>query len=206
MPGTVMIESKVFGIGFQKTGTSSLRRGLKMLGYRVAGPNWIKDPNIQETVHEKAFALIEKFDAFQDNPWPILYREIAERHPKSKFVLTKRPVEDWIVSVTKHFGTNVTPMRTWIYGIGSPLGNEERFKDRYVRHNDEVEDYFRSSPERLLVMNITQGDGWDLLCPFLGREVPDEPFPHANKSEGRAERQLQRRVKREKLEAQNQGT
>lgn len=23
-------------------------------------------------------------------------------------------------------------------------------------------------------------DGWEPLCRFLGKEVPDEPFPHAN--------------------------
>lgn len=199
-----MIESKVFGIGFQKTGTSSLRRALKILGYRVAGPNWIKDPNIARTVHDKAFALIEEFDAFQDNPWPMLYREIAERYPTSKFVLTKRPVEDWIVSVIKHFGTNVTPMRTWIYGVGSPVGNEAIYRDRYLRHNEEVEAYFEGSPGRLLVMNITDGDGWDLLCPFLGREAPEgQPFPHANKAEGRAERRMRRRAR---LEAENPRT
>lgn len=206
MPETVRVENKVFGIGFQKTGTSSLKRALVILGYRVAGPNWIKDPNIQETVYDKAFALIDEFDAFQDNPWPILYKEIAEKYPTSKFVLTKRPVEDWIVSVTKHFGSNITPMRTWIYGVGNPVDNEEKFKDRYVRHNNEVEAYFRDCPERLLMMNITEGDGWNLLCPFLGREMPSKAFPHANKSEGRAERRRQRRMRRSKLEAHNQNT
>ena len=189
----VMVASKVFGIGFQKTGTSSLRRALKMLGYRVAGPNWINDPDIQETVYEKAFGIIDRFDAFQDNPWPILYKELAERYPTSKFILTIRPVDEWILSAVKHFGSNVTPMRTWIYGIGNPVGNEERYQDRYTRHNNEVMAYFRDQPERLLIMNITEGDGWDLLCPFLDMEIPETAFPHANKWEWREERRKRRR-------------
>lgn len=197
-PETPVHASKIFGIGFQKTGTTSLKQALKVLGYRrVAGPNWINDPNIQETVFEKAFAAIDKFDAFQDNPWPVLYKEIAERYPSSKFILTKRPVDEWIGSVAKHFGTNTTPMRTWIYGAGNPVGNEGKYIERYIRHNNEVEAYFEGQPERLLVMSITQGDGWDLLCPFLDKSVPDIMFPHANTSEGREDWGI-KRLRRER--------
>jgi len=34
--------------------------------------------------------------------------------------------------------------------------------------------------EALLRMRLTAGDAWQLLCPFLGLPVPDEPFPHLN--------------------------
>ena len=30
-------------------------------------------------------------------------------------------------------------------------------------------------------MNITQGDGWDKLCPYLNKDIPDTAFPHSNK-------------------------
>lgn len=32
--------------------------------------------------------------------------------------------------------------------------------------------------ERLLEWSVDEG--WEPLCAFLGKEVPDEPFPHAN--------------------------
>ena len=32
-----------------------------------------------------------------------------------------------------------------------------------------------------LEMNITQGDGWDKLCPYLDKDIPDTIFPHSNK-------------------------
>ena len=35
--------------------------------------------------------------------------------------------------------------------------------------------------ERLLVMRL--GDGWEPMCNFLGKPVPDEPFPRANDSQ-----------------------
>lgn len=33
-------------------------------------------------------------------------------------------------------------------------------------------------PERLLVFDVSQG--WGPLCAFLGKPVPDIPFPHLN--------------------------
>ena len=29
-------------------------------------------------------------------------------------------------------------------------------------------------------MNICEGDGWEMLCPFLGTDIPDVPFPKLN--------------------------
>ena len=39
-----------------------------------------------------------------------------------------------------------------------------------------------STRPRLLEMDIAAGDGWEKLCAFLGRDVPDQPFPHLNKA------------------------
>ena len=57
-----------------------------------------------------------------------------------------------------------------------------RFEDRafaigvFEAHIEEVR---RTIPEeRLLVYQV--GDGWEPLCKFLGRPVPDRDFPHAN--------------------------
>lgn len=35
------------------------------------------------------------------------------------------------------------------------------------------------SADRLLVMELGV-DGWEKLCAFLGKEVPDEPYPKSN--------------------------
>jgi hypothetical protein len=41
-------------------------------------------------------------------------------------------------------------------------------------------------PESLLVMDISAGDGWDVLCPFVGAPPPAVPFPHSNSFESAA--------------------
>ncbi|KZL83869.1 hypothetical protein CI238_06993 [Colletotrichum incanum] len=35
-------------------------------------------------------------------------------------------------------------------------------------------------PERLLVLNLEKGFGWEEICKFLERDVPDEPYPRIN--------------------------
>lgn len=172
---------KVFGIGFHKTGTTSLAVALRDLGYRVTGPNGTRDPDIARKVMDMARALSWDYDAFQDNPWPLLYREMDRLHPGSKFILTVRPPGKWIESVTSFFGDNETPMRQWIYGAASPRGNEEAYLRRYNRHNAEVREYFRDRHGDFIEMDLAAGDGWEKLCRFLGKAVPQAPFPHRHK-------------------------
>jgi hypothetical protein len=176
--------AKIFCIGFHKTGTTSLAVALQTLGYRVTGPNGVKDPDIAKNVYHMAHALVERYDAFQDNPWPIIYKELDLRYPNSKFILTLRSSESWIQSQVRHFGYEETPMRKWIYGVGCPKGHEDIYVRRFESHNTEVLDHFRGRRD-LLVMDLAKGDGWDKLCPFLDVDVPDIPFPHANRAADR---------------------
>lgn len=179
------MKPKVFCIGFHKTGTSSLSAALKVLGYRVTGAAGRHDPEIGNKVLSIAYPLVEKYDAFQDNPWPIIYKDLDTKFPGSKFILLIRTPESWIKSQVKHFGVKETPMRKWIYGVGCPAGNEEIYLKRYNEHNEEVLDYFKDRPDSLVVMDLAKGDGWDKLCPFLGCKIPNKDFPHANKAQSR---------------------
>lgn len=176
--------AKIFCIGFHKTGTTSLEVALRKLGYRVKGSFGAKDPDIASKVHALAYAMVDEFDAFEDSPWPILYRELDQRFPGSKFILTRRPTANWIQSMVKDFATTESPMRRWIYGdnAGCPAGHEEIYVERYERHNREVVEYFSARPDDLLIIDLPNNDGWSRLCPFLGHPIPDEPFPHANKA------------------------
>ena len=174
-------KSKVFCVGFHKTGTKSLARALEILGYRVTGPNGARDPRIAERALPMALDIASRFDAFNDSPWSVLFREMDLAFPGSRFILTRRSPDSWIASVVRYFGDERTPMREWIYGTGkgSPLGNERAYLDRYRRHNADVIRYF-CGRECLLTMDITAGDGWEALCDFLDMPAPDRTFPHLN--------------------------
>lgn len=191
---------KVFCIGFHKTGTTSLAVALQALGYRVTGPNGVKDPDIRRNALSMASRLVDQYDAFQDNPWPMLYREMDRAQPGSRFILTTRAADAWIASQVRHFGARSTPMRAWIYGVGHPKGHERSYVEVFERHTADVLAWFSERPGDLLVMDLAAGDGWQRLCPFLGQDIPSMPFPHANRAgereqTGRSDRQLLRGLK-----------
>src|SRR5690606_37291517 len=78
-----------FGIGLNKTGTSSLRAALEHLGYRVCGPR--KD--LLRAIRRGDFSgfdqVVDAYDAFEDFPWPLVFEYLYERYGSdTKFVLT----------------------------------------------------------------------------------------------------------------------
>lgn len=179
-------DCKVFGVGFQKTGTTSLQYALSLLGYRVGGVFRIKDLGGEPGIRRKVMELSEHFDAAADHPWPIFYRELDEKFPGSKFILTTRDSEKWYKSVCGHFADTEDLMRTWIYGPGAPTQNRERYVDRLLSHENDVRAHFADRPGQLLEMDLSKGHGWPELCAFLGKPVPRRPFPRLNTAQARA--------------------
>ena len=176
--GRIVKDQKVLGIGFHKTGTSTFKSAVSLLGYSFA-PRFEVSGQIEDTVLvSRALEIAATVDAVQDNPWPLLFRELDDAFPGSKFVLTIRDTDEWWVSLVHHFGGRSTEMRNWIYGEGDPTGHEALYKERYEAHNAAVIEYFGDRPEDLFVFAITDGEGWTELCQFLGEAVPDTPFPH----------------------------
>ncbi len=187
------VQPRVFCIGFQKTGTSSMGKALGILGYRVRG--WlainnerkpkrfvsIEEPITLEKLAQSCIPLLDGYDAAQDTPWFLLYRQLDETFPGSKFILTRRKPEAWFSSFRRHFGENGFGMMHHIYGeTAISEANSEAFIRRYVAHNDGVEDYFRKRPGDCLMLDIETAD-WDKLCAFLNKRKPlFRPFPHAN--------------------------
>ena len=43
-------------------------------------------------------------------------------------------------------------------------------------HHRDVRSYFDGRDD-FIEFRITEGDGWEKLCPFLGVDIPEEPFP-----------------------------
>lgn len=181
------VKRKIFGIGFHKTGTTSLANALYILGFYVAGYFGTHKPNIQKVVYEEARMLADRYDGGQDTPWPVIYKELDQWYPGSKFILTIRPTESWINSVLTHFKSHYIPAHQWIYGVRSAVGNEAAYIKRYEQHNQEVIDYFKNRPNDFICMDITAGDGWEKLCPFLGVEIPELSFPTQNRAGQRAQ-------------------
>jgi hypothetical protein len=175
----------IIGVGFQKTGTSSLREALKILDYRVKDTTERALIPILKGNYKKILRMLKNFDAVEDTPWFIIYKELDQLIPNSKFILTIRDEESWFNSVSRHIGELRTANHEYIYGKGKGLPNEDKKHtiEVYNKHNTEVIEYFRNRPDDLLILDFTKGDEWEKLCAFLNKDIPDTPFPHYNNSQ-----------------------
>ena len=75
-------------------------------------------------------------------------------------------------------------MRNLCYGSVEP--REYAYKAKYFDHNNAVRNCIPA--ERLLVMNLAMGDGWEKLCPFLSKPIPEAAFPVSNRAGEKVDR------------------
>jgi hypothetical protein len=178
------MKGKIIGVGFQKTGTSTLREALKILGYSVKDTTPRALIPILRGNYIKVLRILKNYDALEDTPWYKIYKELDELIPGSKFILTIRDEESWYTSVSKHIGDLRAAHHEWIYGRGKGLPKEDKENTIavYKNHIVEVKEYFKERPEDFLILDFTRGDKWEKLCGFLGKDIPADSFPHYNKT------------------------
>lgn len=189
---------KIFGIGVSKTGTTSLTTALNIIGYKTT--HFPTDPQIHKELFCGQFNLtvMREYDAYVEGiaPW---YPQLDEVYPDAKFILTIREKRDWIKSIKHHLrlfnsferyennrraGKRYNAM-TSLYHLalfGCVFFNESRFSYAYDMHIKNVKEYFKERPEKLLVMDIVAGEGWEKLCPFLNKPIKETTFPFDNKA------------------------
>jgi hypothetical protein len=181
--------TKVFCLGLSKTGTTSLGDALESLGYRRL--TWSRSFSMP-LFHEvrrgnlaAAFAVADQYEALEDLPWPLIYRELHEHYPDAKFILTRRRSPAvWARSIHRQtLGKRRSKFQPYRDMFGHHLfyENPRAFLEGYERHNREVAAYFAAAaPANFLDMCFEAGDGWEKLCGFLGLPAPATPFPHSN--------------------------
>ncbi|KAH6709008.1 hypothetical protein BKA61DRAFT_659026 [Leptodontidium sp. MPI-SDFR-AT-0119] len=125
---------------------------------------------------------------------------LIDAYPNAKVVLVERDIEQWYASVDEAIfsttwgyradffinflvplfgGKAGSTIRKIMYGYFESKDVTEmraKARERYKRHYAEIR--AAVPPERLL--NFRLADGWGPLCEFLGKDVPDVPFPRVN--------------------------
>ena len=174
---------RIFGIGMGRTGTKSLATAMKILGYSSKHGGGIQDVKQYEFLNDIGIAIRYKFLDYYYGP-------------TAKFILTYQDIESWIemakyVARAKGGGTRnregvikgTVPHRAenrfMMYGICH--FDEKIMRETHERHNREIIEHFKGR-DNLLMMNIVAGDGWNKLCPFVGKPIPEIPFPHKHKT------------------------
>jgi len=189
--------NRVFGIGLNKTGTKTLGTCLTQLGYHHKSVDKHAFELYKNGDLNSLFEIIDRYDSFEDWPWPLIYKEVDQKFPDSKFILTiRKSPETWFNSLCHHADyTGPTNYRKHIYGFAMPHKHKQHHFDLYNYHIKDVIDYFKDRPEKLLTLCWENGDGWEKLTSFLGIACPDIPLPHANKRHSKME-VVKNRVKR----------
>lgn len=163
-----------------------MRDALQRLGYEVAGV-YGRDKTLaqlRETYVQEGLELAGHYDAVEDMPWPLIFRELDAAFPGSKFILTQRDTNKWYSSIASHFGANPYHIQQLTYGhdAPAPVGHEARYRQVYEAHNRSVIRHFAGRSDDLLIMELEKGDGWPKLGAFLNVAVPEGPFVRTNTS------------------------
>ncbi len=185
---------EVFGAGFGRTGTDSLREALNMLGL---GPcHHMREVNAHPEQKRLWRALAkgeqpswnELFRGYRSAvDWPSAYywRELLEVYPKAKVILTYRSAESWWTSFEQTIAQGLKqsddPESVGIVLIRDQLfgGKVDDRAHAIALYEANVRAVKATVPaERLLVHSL--GDGWEPLCEHLGVAVPSEPYPSRN--------------------------
>jgi hypothetical protein len=187
-------DGKIFGIGFYKTGTTTLYDALRTLGYHtINGDKLGSYPGADDgatfirqiDAGDYRLPTFEMYDAFTDNPYFHIWRQIYGMFPEAKYILTLRDEDRWIASCVKFYrNRRIRPMRVWMFGPHANPSRDEASRqawlEAYRAHNAAVRAHFASHPQQYLEIDPTREPGWDRLCEFLGAPLPDAPWPHAN--------------------------
>jgi len=169
----------VFGIGLNKTGTTSLHEALSLLGFRSC--HWISD-----AFSDEVDRLIENgeelpFEAFTDVASVAKrFRELDRQYPDAAFILTTRALDSWLTSRVRHVTMNRAEVVQWAAPHTWTSVEIAAWKEERLLHHEAVLEHFRGRPGKLLVLDIPGGDGWSELCPFLRVPSPEEPFPRVD--------------------------
>lgn len=161
-----------------------MNRALSALGYRVSPDSWKLLTPVLHQDWEQVAEHIDRYDAFEDNPIPQIFKELDAMYPDSKFILTVRDSDSWYKSVKYHIDNLRSPMHEWVFGRGRgiPAQNMEHTIRIYEEHIKEVRDYFKNRSDDLLVYDLKEHNNWSALCEFLGLPIPEAEYPHANRS------------------------
>jgi hypothetical protein len=163
----------------------------------------------------------QRAEILEDDPWwaPGLYRVLAERFPRARFLLLTRDPDAWFDSLCHHSGgvnPGPTDLHARIYGreeelrdllaqrpdlhpsapgLLSLLGHRSHYTMIYCRHTEDVKAFFAPRPGRLFLASLEAPGTFADLRAFVGLAPnPAIPIPHSNARTAAMAAQLASRV------------
>lgn len=146
--------------------------------------------------------LLGHVGATTDAPSVLFWEKLMEYYPKAKIVLVDRDVEKWFASISVLLEGVLQPINLYVLRYTDPgyhgriagcgikwmealFGSKDARKAKanargvFRKHYERV----RATVPKERMLEFELGQGWEPLCKFLGKPVPDVPFPHRNEAE-----------------------
>ncbi|CZR59388.1 uncharacterized protein PAC_09280 [Phialocephala subalpina] len=144
--------------------------------------------------------VLGSYSAVTDVPNAVFADELIAAYPNAKVVLGVRDPDKWMASVENSFfkvlgWPSYRFITTWIDPVlraerdvlelvlaqwtDGDIYNRAKVREGFLRHNQHVRDIVPKDN----LLEFEAKDGWEPLCAFLGRPVPDEPYPRINEGE-----------------------
>ena len=194
-----MTRRKIFCIGFNKTGTTSLSHYFRLCGLTschwpsvVDGTDyearcvavWNQPAKVLETLKP----VIADYEVHSDVPWSGLVAELAARYPDALFILSTREPAMWWNSLDAHWSLatrrhRLSPFeriqfQPYLTGLDRRFGREHRgeLTGAFLAHEAFVTQTL--PPQMLLKIDISDKNFAERLSGFAGTD-PAIPFPAA---------------------------
>jgi len=205
-------KQKVFCIGRNKTGTTSLKQAFIDLGYIVGEQDIAEhlfDDYFLTGNYQPIINYCKTAQVFQDMPFSFYQTlpHIDKAFPNSKFILTVRDSPDqWYTSFVKYYsksvGVNGRPAKYEELESSNYVSSNYRTKfivdahgtsaedpfnrniliKEYSKHIDYVESHFKGREKSLLTLNIAEPSAFQRFLDFIGQKSNAIEFPWENKT------------------------
>jgi len=200
-------KEKIFCIGLNKTGTTSLGSFFEKNSFKVANQNegelLLKSYLARDFNSIIGYVKKSKSSVFQDVPFslPFTFPHLDLAFPNSKFILTIRNSDDdWYQSILKfhsdfynnekkptyeslenskyvYKGWSAKVMLDVFIENKENMYDKEEFKKVYNTYNKSVIDYFKNKPDKLIVINLSLKNDFERLCSYLKISTNENCFP-----------------------------
>ena len=201
---------KVIGAGFPRTGTTSLKSALELLGFGPCCHMWElmkpehawRWPMLRRAVDGKPVhwpTLYRGFQSTVDSPGCFFWRKLARAFPEAKVILTVRDWHSWLRSTQRGAMVGdaqanrhrIDPVMSQTIGLldaaAAREGGYSLDLPPGAAREQFLHEQFLRHPEIVKseiaperLLVFQVTDGWGPLCRFLGVDEPDVEFPHEN--------------------------
>jgi hypothetical protein len=187
--------SKIFVLGYNKTGTKSLAKALEILGYDVLhtrGGRKSLEVMYDNLVEDNPILNgLDKYDCYLDYPIfePIIFSHIIDEHSMAKYISLTRSLDGYVESVLRdkirNLESGIEDSWNWL-GVGNKevFENYPEYQKEWVKgktkfkHQSNLRWLEKKGIDYLNFNICDDGDGWEELCSFLDKPIPDKKFPN----------------------------